>query len=426
MQGSQKTSMNRRKFLGSAATSTALTLGASPLLKASRDVPAGPALKAGLIGCGGRGTGAVMDLLESAPNIRITALADLFQDKIDATRKKLQDRDQTVSDQRCLLGFDAHQKLLDSDIDLVLIATPPHFRPSHLAAAVAANKHVFMEKPAAVDPWGIRSILASSQKAEKKGLCIVAGTQRRHQFPYIETQKRVADGAIGKIVSARCHWMQGQLWYRSQKPGWSDMEWMIRDWVNWSWLSGDHIVEQHVHNLDVIHWFTGEVAQSASGAGGRLRRITGNQYDFFEVDYSFPDGVHLHSRCRQINGCHNDVSEMVVGTQGYTNCLDTIYDRDGNVSWVYEGPKPRAYVQEHTDLVTAIRSEKPINEARQIAESTLTAIMGRISAYSGKKVSREEVLQMNLRLGPSEYDLGPLAADPIPIAGAPGGPPKPV
>ncbi len=272
-----------------------------------------------------------------------------------------------------------------------------------------------MEKPTAVDLSGIRSILASSQESKNKGLSIVAGTQRRHQFPYIETQRRVADGAIGKIVSASCHWMQGQLWYRAQKPGWTG-----------AGSHGDHIVEQHVHNLDVIHWFTGEMLESASGAGGRLRRVTGNQYDFFEVDYSFPSGVKLHSRCRQINGCHNDVSEMVVGTKGYTNCLDTIYDLDGNVSWVYEGPRPRAYVQEHTDLVTAIRSEKPINEARQVAESTLTTIMGRISAYTGKKVSREEILQMDLRLGPSEYELGPLASDPVPIPGAPAGPPKPV
>ena len=418
--------MNRRVFLRSAATTTALSVGANPHLKASRTVPDKPFLKAGLIGCGGRGTGAAQDLLAAAPNIRITALADLFQDRIEATRAKLRKRGQEIPLSRCLLGFNAYQKLLDTEIDLVLIVTPPHFRPLHFSAAVATGKHVFMEKPVAVDPAGIRSIFNSSREAKEKGICVVAGTQRRHQFSYIETQKRVSGGDIGQIIGARCHWMQGQLWYRTQTKAWSDMEWMIRDWVNWTWLSGDHIVEQHVHNLDVIHWFTEKKPKSASGSGGRLRRVTGDQYDFFEVDYTFPEGIALHSRCRQINGCHNEVSETIYGTRGYTNCQDTIYDLDGNVRWFYDGPQPGPYVQEHRDLVTAIRLEKPINEAFQIAESTLTAIMGRLSAYTGKKVTRDYVLKMDLRLGPSEYAMGSVATTPVPKAGVPAGPPRAV
>lgn len=415
MSAEKKVTLTRRDFL---QTAVATTVTATTVTRGlSTGVPDKPALKAGLIGCGGRGRGAAHDLLKSAPNVQITALADVFQDRLDSTRKSLEETGQTISKDRCFIGFDAYQKLIETDIDMVLLATPPHFRPEHFAAAVEAGKHVFMEKPVAVDPVGIRSILATGEKAASLGLSVVAGTQRRHKWPYLETQKRVAAGAIGDIVAARCYWNQAQLWYRLRQPGWSDMEWMIRDWVNWCWLSGDHIVEQHVHNIDVVEWFTGIHPQKAVGMGGRMRRVTGDQYDFFGVDYEFANGVHVHSMCRQINGCINNVSEYVVGTKGSTNCKDTIYDLNGKVVWVYNGENPPEYVQEQADLVAAIRGGEPINETRNVAQSTLTAIMGRLSAYTGKETVRDEVFNLNMRLGPSEYAWGDVPQGTAPLPG---------
>lgn len=415
MSAEKKVTLTRRDFL---QTAVATTVTATTVTRGlSTGVPDKPALKAGLIGCGGRGRGAAHDLLKSAPNVQITALADVFQDRLDSTRKSLEETGQTISKDRCFIGFDAYQKLIETDVDMVLLATPPHFRPQHFAAAVEAGKHVFMEKPVAVDPVGIRSILATGEKAASLGLSVVAGTQRRHKWPYLETQKRVAAGAIGDIVAARCYWNQAQLWYRLRQPGWSDMEWMIRDWVNWCWLSGDHIVEQHVHNIDVVEWFTGIHPQKAVGMGGRMRRVTGDQYDFFGVDYEFANGVHVHSMCRQINGCINNVSEYVVGTKGSTNCKDTIYDLNGKVVWVYNGENPPEYVQEQADLVAAIRGGEPINETRNVAQSTLTAIMGRLSAYTGKETVRDEVFNLNMRLGPSEYAWGDVPQGTAPLPG---------
>jgi predicted dehydrogenase len=226
----------------------------------------------------------------------------------------------------------------------------------------------------------------------------------------------VQAGAIGEITSANCYWNQGQLWYRNRDQAWSDMEYMIRDWVNWSWLSGDHIVEQHVHNIDVIHWFTGRRPVKAVGFGGRHHRVTGDQFDFFSVDFEYEGGMRVHSMCRQINGCENNVSEYVRGTEGYTNCRNTIWTPDGKVAWKYE-PRKNAegksldrspYDQEHTDLVTAIRTDQPIVEAEATAISTLAGIMGRISAYTGKGVTYEEMMSSDLKLGPKELAMGPV------------------
>ena len=409
--------LTRRGFIqtsvaAAAAAHTVLRVRAAPAA-----VPEGPPLKAGLVGCGGRGTGAAENILSSAPDIRITALADVFQDRLDSARKALSERGQEIPDSRCFVGFDAYKKLIATDVDVVLLATPPHFRSTHFAAAVEAKKHVFMEKPVAVDPAGVRSVLATGEKAKELGLSVVAGTQRRHKRSYIETYKRIADGAIGEIVAARCYWNQSQLWYKERDPKWSDMEWMIRDWVNWTWLSGDHIVEQHVHNIDVINWFTGKHPVKAVGMGARMRRVTGDQYDFFAIDFEFDGGLHLQSMCRQINGCANNVSEFIVGTKGATNCADKIFNPDGSVAWTYEGPKEQEYVEEHTDLVESIRTGKPINEARNVAESTMTAIMGRISAYSGKEANWDELMGSDLRLGPTEYGLGPVTMGKVAVPG---------
>jgi len=429
----------RRDFIGAAAAAgTGLLLaGCSrsfPKLTFLDAAPDGPVLKAGVIGCGGRGTGAAQDFLKAGPNVQVVALADVFQDRLDQCRQRLAEKANTkIADDRCYVGFDAYKKLIQSDVDLVLMATPPHFRPEQFEAAVEAKKHVFMEKPVAVDPVGVRAILASAEKSKAYNLCVVTGTQRRHQRQYLENYNHVANGAIGRILAARCHWNQGQLWYKSRQPSWSDMEAMLRDWVNWTWLSGDHIVEQHVHNLDVIHWFTGKYPTKAIGMGGRMRRVTGDQYDFFSVYYTLDEGVQMLSTCRQIEGCANLNAEFLMGTDGYTNCKGTIWDKKGQVVWQYledskesgkEGKKLEPeksamspYVQEHIDLVTAIRTNKPINEAENTAKSTLVAIMGRISAYTGQEVTWEQAMSSNLRLGPIEYAMGPVpiqAVVPVP------------
>jgi len=279
---------------------------------------------------------------------------------------------------------------------------------------------VFMEKPVAVDPVGIKSIIETAGQAKTKNLSVVTGTQRHHQRQYVETYARIMDGAIGEIVAARCYWNQSQLWYRERQPGWSDMEWMIRDWVNWTWLSGDHIVEQHVHNIDVINWFTGKLPVKAVGFGGRARRVTGDQYDYFSIDFEYEDGMHTESMCRQVNGCANNVSEFVVGTKGSSNCANIIYNHDGSIKWKFpEEDTTNPYEQEHIDFVTSIRTGEPLNEARLTAESTLCAIMGRISAYTGKETTWQEMLDSNLRLGPEKYAMGRMDTNAvIPVPGA--------
>jgi predicted dehydrogenase len=271
--------------------------------------------------------------------------------------------------------------------------------------------------------------MASAQKAMGLGLSIVTGTQRHHQRDYVSAWQQIAQGAIGDIVGGNVYWNQAKLWHKDPKREWSEMEAMIRDWVNWSWLSGDHIVEQHVHNIDVFNWFYGKHPVKAVGFGSRLRRVTGDQYDNFSVDYVFESGIHLHSMCRQINGCTDNVSEFIQGTTGSTNCRNSILDLTGKEIWKYEYPldsegKPTnsvsvdPYLQEHIDLVTAIRTNKPIVEAENTAISTLTAIMGRISAYTGKETTWEEMMNSDLKLGPKTFIMGPVdVSKTIPVAG---------
>jgi myo-inositol 2-dehydrogenase/D-chiro-inositol 1-dehydrogenase len=424
--------LNRRHFLGlgAAAATATLVLGCSgkktktlnlpPLLD---QAPEGDLLKAGVIGCGGRGTGAAIDFLNAGPNLTISALGDVFRDRLDGCANKLkEEKGIDVPETNRFIGFDAFEKVIESGVDIVILATPPHFRSEHFAAAIEAKKHVFMEKPVAVDPVGVRSIMSTAKRAESLGLSVVTGTQRRHSRSYVETYKQIANDAVGEIVSANCYWNQSQLWYRTQKSGWSEMEYMIRDWVNWQWLSGDHIVEQHVHNIDVINWFTDTHPIKAVGFGGRHRRVTGDQFDFFSVDFVYENGMHTHSMCRQINGCATNVSEWIVGNKGVSNCRDIIKDHNGNIIWQYEYPKNEKgestnqdkispYIQEHIDLVTAIRINKPINEAENTAISNMVAIMGRISAYTGKEVTWDEMISSDLRLGPKEYAFGAVDVD---------------
>jgi myo-inositol 2-dehydrogenase / D-chiro-inositol 1-dehydrogenase len=436
--------ISRRNFLGKAATvGVAGVIVPSIITSCSRETkkvvavptmldqaPDGPVLKAGVIGCGGRGSGAAINFLSAGPNLQIVALGDTFQDRVDACREKImKEKGQDVPVDKCFVGFDAFQKVIDSGVDIVILATPPSFRPEHLAAAIAAKKHVFAEKPVCVDPVGARSVMATGLKAKGLELSIVTGTQRRHQRDYVENWQQVAQGSIGEIVGGNVYWNGGKLWHRDNNAAWSEMEWMIRDWVNWTWLSGDHIVEQHVHNLDVMNWFTGMHPVKAVGMGSRLRRVTGNQYDNFSIDFTFENGMHFHSMCRQINGCVNNVSERIQGSKGSTNCQNTILDLAGTELWKYQYPldkegKPTRsvsvdpYVQEHIDLVTAIRNNKPINEAENTAISTMVAIMGRVSAYTGKETTWEEMMNSDLKLGPAVFAMGPVDIDKsVPIAG---------
>lgn len=440
----KNSSISRRNFLGKAATVgvagvmvPAIISSCSGTSKKSVAIPTmldqapdGPVLKAGVIGCGGRGSGAAINFLNAGPNLQIVALGDTFKDRVDSCREKIMaEKGQDVPIDNCFVGFDAYQKVIDAGVDIVILATPPSFRPEHLAAAIQARKHVFAEKPVCVDPVGARSVMATGQKAKGMELSIVTGTQRRHQRDYVATWQQIAQGTIGEISGANAYWNGGKLWHRDPNAAWSEMEYMVRNWVNWTWLSGDHIVEQHVHNLDVINWFTGTHPVKAVGFGSRLRRVTGDQYDNFSIDYTFENGIHVHSMCRQINGCVNNVSERIQGTSGSTNCQNTILDLAGNEVWKYEYPldkegkqgtsvKVDPYVQEHIDLVTAIRTGAPINEAENTAVSTMCAIMGRISAYTGKETTYEEMMNSDLKLGPKVFEFGPVdIPKEVPVAG---------
>ena len=397
-------------------------LNLPPFLKTAPD---GMALKAGLVGCGGRGTGAAINFIDSGNNLSITAIGDVFQDKVDACRERLKERKGVeIPDENCFHGFDAYEKVIDSGVDVVLLCEPPKFRPLHFEAAVKARKHVFIEKPIAVDPAGVRSVMESGQLADSYGLKVVAGTHKRHDLSFVKLLERVNDNAIGEILSANIYFNAPQLWYRTFNPGWSEMEWMIRDWLNWCWLSGDHIVEQHVHNIDIALWFLGEPPQKAVGVGSRQRRPTGDQYDNFSIDYLLADGRHIHSMCRQINGTATQTSDIFHGTKGIATTGDwrspIILDRESNVIETIETAEIHGHQQEHINFVTCIRNNIPRNETEQVAISTLIAIMGREAAYTGKQITYDEILNSDMKLGPDIYvmgDVGMVRNVKIPVPG---------
>ena len=439
--------INRRKFIGTAALAGIGLAGAGAIISGCkkapdnkelglppvlRGAPKGKKLRAALIGAGARGTGAAINFISSGPDLEIIALADVFQDKIDACRERFASFNLPIPEENCFTGFDGYKKAMAiPDVDVVILATPPQFRPDHFLEAVLKGKHAFLEKPLAVDPVGIRSIITSAKKAESVGLNVVTGTQRRHQEDYIETYKKVAAGAIGTITSAKAFWNQDHVWFREREPGWDDMTYMIRNWNNFCWLCGDHILDTHVHNIDVINWFLGKVPEKAIGYGGRARRVTGDQYDFFSIDFDYGNGISSHSMCRQIDSCANVTGEIIMGTEGYTNCQNTIWDLKGNVIWQFEYPKDEngnpmnqtvipPYVQEHMHLVYAIRTGEYVNEAEQTALSTLTAIMGRTAAYTGRAITWDEIYKSDMDLGPSNLEFGKVdMAFPTPVPGTP-------
>ena len=377
----------------------------------------GREIKVGVIGCGGRGSGAIQNLFDAADGIRLTALGDVFPDRLEGLRKMAAEKlGQEVPDENCFIGFDAYQKVIDSGVDMIIDTTPPVFRPDHFKYAVQKGVHSFLEKPVAVDAKGYRTVMAAAKQAQAKGLCVVCGTQRHHQRPYVEAFRKIQEGYIGEITGGNVYWNQGMLWYKNREKGWSDMEWMIRDWVNWKWLSGDHIVEQHVHNIDVFLWMSGYKVAKATGFGARHRRITGDQYDQFSIDFEMENGVHLHSMCRQIDGCSNAVGEIIYGTKGSWNSFDhEIKDLDGNVVWKFDNEKAETefrqhnpYVLEHVDLVNHIRKGEPIDEATACAMSTLAGVMGRTAAYTGDTVTWDAMSQSELDYLPEKLELGPM------------------
>lgn len=378
-------------------------------------------LRVGVIGCGGRGTGAAVNSLEASEAVQIVALGDAFEDRVkraQAELAKVGDRAK-VPDDRLFVGFDAFKGVLATDCDIVILATPPGFRPAHFEAAVAAGKHVFMEKPVAVDPVGIRKVIAAARQADEKKLSVVAGTQRRHEQCYLEAMKRIHDGALGKLCAARAYWNMGGLWVVEAQADRSDMENQMRNWLYYAWLSGDHIVEQHVHNLDVVNWAFQAVPEKCVATGGRQARTApkyGSIFDHFAVDYEYPGARLALSMCRQQDGTDGRVQEQILGCDGSAVLSSGSATIEGVNAWKFKGPQRNPYVQEHIDLQEAIRSGKPVNEGVRVAESTLTAIMGRMSAYTGKVVTWDEAMNSDLDLTPAvmEFTTQPVAPVPIP------------
>jgi predicted dehydrogenase len=407
-------SLDRRTLIQAGAATTALfASGAWAHAQGSETI------RVGVIGCGGRGTGAAYNCVAAGPGVEIVALGDLFADRLAASRTELEKLGEAckVNDASCHVGWDAYQKVIASAVDLVILATPPHFRPIHLEAAVAAGKHVFMEKPVAVDAPGVRRVIAASQQAKQRQLAIVAGTQRRHHAPYLEAMRRIHDGAIGELVGGQCWWLQGGLWMNPREEAWSDMEWQLRNWLYFTWASGDHIVEQHIHNLDVMNWAFRAHPVRATGMGGRQVRTDpafGNVFDHFAVEYEYPGGVLVQSACRQIDNCAGRVAERLVGTRGTADPSSWI---DGAEPWDWEGEARNPYEAEHVALIASLRAGEPLNVGEQVAESTMTAILGRMSAYSGQALTWEQALASEEDLSPAAYELGPLEVRPVAMPG---------
>jgi predicted dehydrogenase len=398
---------SRREFLKS---SSVIAAGAAftGALSVTRSAHAAgdDEIKIALIGCGGRGTGAAEQALSTQGKVKLVAMADAFRDRLDGAYGHLSSarKDRVdVPEERKFVGFDAFQKAIDCGPDLVILATPPGFRPQHFEAAVKAGKHVFMEKPVATDPAGVRKVLAAAEESKKKGLAVGVGLQRRHQKEYIETIKRLQDGAIGDILAARVYWNGQTPWVHPRKEGQTEMEYQMRNWYYFVWTCGDHIVEQHIHNMDVINWVKGKHPVKANGMGGcqvRKGKDYGETFDHHCVEFEYDDGTRMFSQCRHIPGCWNSVSEHLHGTKGTSNCANTI---TGENKFRYRGENPNPYQVEHDVLFASIRSGNPINEAENSANSTMTAILGRMCTYSGQALTWDQALNSTITYTPENF-----------------------
>lgn len=399
--------MKRRIFLGNASLVTA-GLASAPLFAAPA-APTGKKVKVGLIGCGGRGNGALANFIEACKilgiEVTVTAVGDFFKDKAAATGKKY-----GVAEDQCFGGIDNFQKVIATDCEYVLNATPPGFRPQHFEAAVEAGKHCFIEKPVAVDPVGARAVIATGEKAKQKGLAVVTGTQRRHSLGHMRNKALIEAGAIGEILGGAIYWNGQVPWIKRRAEGEDEVSYMAKNWLNFTELSGDHIVEQHVHNIDVALWFLGRPPVSALGYGGRARRETGNQFDFFSVDLDFGNDVHIHSQCRQLKGAYSREGELFTGSKGVCYGGGKITGEKPGIAPI-QLESTNGQVQEHVDMIKSVLAGKPLNEARTIAESTMVGIMGRISAYTGKLVRWKDLMEnessefYNLACSPSADDF---------------------
>jgi len=379
----------------------------------------GKPLKAALLGCGARGTGAAINFLDSANNVSIVACVDIFKDKTDRLCQLLKEnKNNEIAENMRFLGFDAYKKACEADVDVVIVATPSLFHPVHLLYAIEQGKHVYCEKPAAIDAVGYRTFMMAVKLARTKRLNIITGTCWRHyRRDYIESYKKVQEGHIGRITSGNVYWNQGHMNFARRRPEWTDMEYMLRDFFSWNWLCGDHVIDQLIHTLDVFTWFSHAKPVRAIGMGSRLRRTTGDIYDNFSADIEYEGGVHLHAMARQIDNCDNRVAEIIQGTKGSWSTVGgkaTIRDLDGNVVWQYDDEAARKQFKQHeswalghVELVNQIRKGNVLTEqAETMAVSSMACIMARESAYSGKAVTWDEMTQSDLNLMPDELTLG--------------------
>jgi predicted dehydrogenase len=417
----------RRDFL---KTSTSAAVGAALAgsLSSRAYAASDETIKVGLVGCGGRGSKAAIQALRAPGNVKLIAIGDAFRDQIDVKLKGIETEtagDDTamvdVPEERKFVGFDAYQKVIDSGVDLVILATPPGFRPIHFEYAINAGKHVFMEKPVAVDSVGVRQVLEASRKAKQQNLKVGVGLQRRHKGSYLEMVDRVHNGAIGDIAALRVYWNGGGVWEprRSREEVATEMEYQMRNWYYYNWLCGDHICEQHIHNLDVGCWLKGDqFPVKAIGMGGRQVRTDkryGEIFDHHACQFTFEDGSVMISECRHIRGCWGSVTEHIHGTKGLadlTNNKTMKYTTSTGDEWEYysgdranrrKWTEPDAYQVEHDDLNTAIRNDIAYNEADYGAKSTMTAILGRMCTYSGKEISWDDAIASKIALRPETY-----------------------
>ena len=451
-------SSSRRDFLKHSSTLAAGGVAASTGLKMAAAVtsvdisraahPAGDdEIKVALIGCGGRGSQAAVQALRTKGKVKLWAVADAFSKRNEEALKKIRnwlERDGMgqsaysleeavdVPPERQFAGLDAYQSAIDSGVDVVVHATPPGFRPLHVEAAIKAGKHVFTEKPLAVDSPGVRTLLAAKELAEQQGLAVGVGLQRHHHKSYIETIDRIRDGAIGDVMLTRVYWNGRGVWVRTRsdfqrtyghQP--SEMEYQVNNWYYFNWLCGDHIVEQHIHNIDVSNWIKGAYPAKANGMGGREVRTGkefGQIFDHHSVEFTYPDGSTMLSQCRHQAGCWSQVGEFASGTRGKADLRGSkIVTNDGK--WKFKGPDNDPYQQEHDDLFAAIRAGEPYNELEYGAYSTLTTIMGRMATYGGKVVTWEDALNSDIDLSPKAYDF---ATDPPVLPDEDGAYPVPV
>jgi predicted dehydrogenase len=420
---------SRRDFLKASSLATAgATLASWNRLETAVHASVDDTLKVGLIGCGGRGTGAASQALAADRRVKLTALADVFEDRLQKSLESLRslpgaDTKIDVPAERQFVGFDAYKQLLASGVDVVLLTTPPHFRPIHLKAAIESGKHVFAEKPCAVDTPGVHSVLRSCELAKQKGLAVVSGLCLRYHEPYREAVRRIQEGTIGEIRTMLANDYRSTIWHFPRQPDWTDMHWQMRNWYYFTWLSGDFNVEQHVHNLDVCAWAMGEhYPVKAIGIGGREVRKGpeyGNIFDHHSVVYEYANGSRLISNTRQMDGCKNDISIQMLGSKGTA----LLAERRNGVritaaeEWVYRGDAKNLYQVEHDELFASIRAGRPINNGEYMAKSTLLAIMGRMATYTGREITWDMAWNSLQDLSPAKYDWGEIAA---PVVAVPG------